>query len=324
VKTIFFRDAIYEALQEEMHRDKRVFIIGEDVAEYGGPFKTTKGLLMEFGKERVRNTPISESAIVGAALGASIVGMRPVVDISYIDFTMCCADQIINQVAKIHYMTGGKARPSLVIRTEGGAGRSSAAQHAQSLEAIFMHIPGLYVVMPSTPYDAKGLLKSAIRNDNPVMFIEHKLLYNEKGEVPEGEYLIPLGKADVKRAGTDVTVVATSRMVKFSLEAAADLEKEGVSAEVIDPRSLVPLDEETILNSVRKTHRLTIVHEACKRGGFGAELAAVVAERGIEYLDAPIIRVAAADTPVPFSPVLENFHLPDKKKIIDGIRRTLE
>jgi pyruvate dehydrogenase E1 component beta subunit len=307
-----------------MIRDPRVFVIGEDVAEYGGPFKTTKGLLPEFGKERVRNTPISESAIVGAGLGASIVGMRPVIDISYIDFTLCCTDQIVNQVAKIHYMTGGKAKPSLVLRTEGGAGRSSAAQHAQSLEALYFHIPGLYLVMPSTPYDAKGLLKASIRDENPVIFIEHKLLYNEKGEVPEGEYLIPLGQADVKKAGTGVTVVATSRMVKFALEAAGDLEREGISVEVIDPRSLVPLDEETILNSVRKTHRLVIVHEACKRGGFGAELAAIAAEKAIEYLDAPIIRVAAENTPVPFAPILENFHLPDKNKIAAGIRRALE
>jgi pyruvate/2-oxoglutarate/acetoin dehydrogenase E1 component len=324
VRTITFRDAIYEALREEMLRDQKVFVIGEDVAEYGGPFKTTKGLLQEFGKDRVRNTPISESAIVGAALGASIVGMRPVVDISYIDFTMCCADQIINQVAKIHYMTGGKVCPSLVIRTEGGAGRSSAAQHAQSLEALFMHIPGLYTVMPSNPYDAKGLLKASIRNDNPVMFIEHKLLYNDKGEVPEKEYIIPLGQGDIKKEGTDVTVVATSRMVKLSLEAASDLEKEGLHVEVIDPRSLVPLDEEMVLNSVKKTHRLVIVHEACKRGGFGAELAAIVAEKAIDYLDAPVIRVAAADTPVPFAPLFENFVLPDKNKIIAGIRRALE
>jgi pyruvate/2-oxoglutarate/acetoin dehydrogenase E1 component len=324
VANVTFRDAIREALREEMRRDPNVLILGEDVAEYGGPFKATKGLLEEFGRERVRNCPISESAIIGAALGAALVGMRPVVDISYIDFTLCCADQIMNQVAKIRYMFGGKARPAIVIRTEGGGGRSSAAQHAQSLEALFVHIPGLYVVMPSTPYDAKGLLKSAIRDDNPVVFIEHKMLYNETGEVPEGEYLIPLGKADVKREGRDVTVIATSRMVLRSLEAAEELAKEGISVEVLDPRSLVPLDEETLLRSVQKTHRVVIVHEAVKRGGIGAEIAATIAERAIEYLDAPIVRVAAPNTPMPFAPILENFVIPDKNRIIEGIRRALQ
>lgn len=322
--TVTFRDAIREALREEMRRDKNVFIIGEDVAEYGGPFKTTKGLLEEFGKERVRNAPISESAIIGAALGASLVGMRPVVEISYIDFTLCCTDQIVNQIAKIRYMFGGKARPAIVIRTTGGGGRSSAAQHAQCLEALYVHIPGLYVVMPSTPKDAKGLLKSAIRDDNPVMFIEHKMLYNEQGEIPDGDYLIPLGKADVKREGKDVTVIATSRMVLRALEAAAELGKEGLGVEVVDPRSLVPLDEETILESVKKTHRVVIVHEAVKRGGVGAEIAATIAEKAVEYLDAPIVRVAAPNTPVPFAPVLENFFIPDKNRIIEGIRKVLQ
>jgi pyruvate/2-oxoglutarate/acetoin dehydrogenase E1 component len=323
VARITYRDAVQQALREEMRRDEKVFILGEDVAEYGNPYKTTKGLVEEFGKERVRNTPISEAAIIGAALGASLVGMRPVADISYIDFTLCATDQIINQVAKIRYMFGGKARPALVIRTQGGGGRSSAAQHAQSLEALFVHIPGLFVVMPSTPYDVKGLLKSAIRDDNPVVFIEHKMLYNEEGEVPEEEYLVPLGVADRKRAGKDVTVIATSRMVKAALESADILKAEGIEVEVIDPRTLVPLDEKTILESVRKTHRVVIVHEACKRGGFGAELAAVIAEKAIDSLDGPIFRVAGADTPVPFAPILERFVLPDTKRIVEGIHQAL-
>lgn len=321
---ITYRDAIRQALREEMKRDEKVFILGEDVAEYGSSYKATKGLVEEFGNGRVRNTPISEAAIIGAALGASLMGMRPVADIMYIDFTLCATDQIINQVAKIRYMLGGKARPAMVIRTQGGAGRSSAAQHAQSLEALFVHIPGLFVVMPSTPYDVKGLLKSSVRNDNPVMFIEHKMLYNEEGEVPEEEYLIPLGVADRKRAGKDVTVIATSRMVKAALESADILKEEGIDVEVIDPRTLVPLDEKTILESVRKTHRVVIVHEACKRGGVGAEIAAVIAEKAVDSLDGPIVRVAGADTPVPFAPILERFVLPDPKRIIEGIRQALD
>jgi pyruvate/2-oxoglutarate/acetoin dehydrogenase E1 component len=320
---ITYRDAVRQALREEMKRDEKVFILGEDVAEYGGSYKATKGLVEEFGKERVRNTPISETAIIGAALGASLMGMRPVADIMYIDFTLCATDQIINQVAKIRYMFGGKARPALVIRTEGGGGRSSAAQHAQSLEALFVHSPGLFVVMPSTPYDVKGLLKSAIRDDNPIMFIEHKLLYNEEGEVPEEEYLVPLGVADRKRTGKDVTVIATSRMVKAALEAADVLKEDGIDVEVIDPRTLVPLDEKTILESVQKTHRVVIVHEACKRGGIGAEIAAVIAEKAIDSLDGPIVRVAGADAPVPFAPILEKFVLPDATRIVAGIRQAL-
>ena len=323
MRQITYRQAVQEALREEMQRDESVFLLGEDIAEFGGSYKVTSGLLEEFGPERVRNTPISEAAIVGAALGASLVGMRPVAELMYVDFSAIAMDQIVNQVAKVRYMFGGKAKASLVIRTQGGAGRSSAAQHAQSLEAWFMHIPGLKLVQPSTPYDAKGLLKTAIRDDNPVMFIEHKLLYLVQGPVPEEEYLIPFGQADIKRTGSDVTVVATSRMVHRALEAAARLAAEGIDVEVIDPRTLNPLDEESILASVRKTQRLVIAYEAYERGGVGAEIAALVANKALDYLDAPIERVASLNTPMPFSPKLENYVVPTEEKIIAGIKRVL-
>ena len=316
-----YRDALKEALREEMQRDETVFLMGEDIAEYGGAYKVTDGLYHEFGKERVRNTPISEAAIIGTALGAAITGMRPVAELMYIDFTTVGMDQIVNQVAKIRYMVGGQLNVPMVIRTQGGPGRSSAAQHGQSLEAWFVHVPGLLVVMPSTPADAKGLLKTAIRDDNPIMFIEHKLLYTEEGEVPDGDYTIPFGVADVKREGSDLTIVATSRMVLKVLDAAEELSAEGIEVEVIDPRTLVPLDEETILNSVRKTNRLLIAHEAVERGGFGAELAALVVRKAFDYLDAPIERVAAAPVPVPFAPVMENFVIPDKDDVIEAARK---
>ncbi len=323
MRQISYRQALQEALREEMQRDDSVFLLGEDIAEFGGSYKVTAGLLEEFGPERVRNTPISEAAIVGAALGASLVGMRPVAELMYVDFSAIAMDQIVNQVAKVRYMFGGKAKASLVIRTQGGAGRSSAAQHAQSLEAWFVHIPGLKVVQPSTPYDAKGLLKAAIRDDNPVMFLEHKLLYPVQGPVPEGEYLIPLGQADVKRPGSDITVVATSRMVHRALAAAETLAPEGIDVEVIDPRTLNPLDEETILASVRKTQHLVVVYEAYERCGIGAEIAALVANQAIDFLDAPIERVAALNTPVPFNPKLENYVIPNEERIIAGIKRVL-
>jgi pyruvate/2-oxoglutarate/acetoin dehydrogenase E1 component len=323
MREITYRQAIQEALREEMQRDESVFLLGEDIAEFGGSYKVTAGLLEEFGPERVRNTPISEAAIVGAALGAALVGMRPVAELMYIDFSAIAMDQIVNQVAKVRYMFGGKAKASLVIRTQGGAGRSSAAQHAQSLEAWFMHIPGLKLVQPSTPYDAKGLLKTAIRDDNPVMFIEHKLLYPVQGPVPEEEYLIPFGQADIKRVGSDVTVVATSRMVHRALEAANRLAAEGISVEVVDPRTLNPLDEDTILASVRKTQRLVIAYEAYERGGIGAEIAALVANKALDYLDAPIERVASLNTPMPFSPKLENYVVPNEERIMAGIKRVL-
>jgi pyruvate/2-oxoglutarate/acetoin dehydrogenase E1 component len=323
MREITYRQALQEALREEMQRDEAVFLLGEDIAEFGGSYKVTSGLLDEFGAERVRNTPISEAAIVGAALGAALVGMRPVAELMYVDFCAIAMDQIVNQVAKVRYMFGGKAKASLVIRTQGGAGRSSAAQHAQSLEAWFMHVPGLKIVQPSTPYDAKGLLKTAIRDDNPVMFLEHKLLYPVQGPVPEEEYLIPFGVADIKRAGTDVTVVATSRMVHRALAAAETLADEGIAAEVIDPRTLSPLDEDTILQSVRKTQRLVIAYEAYERGGVGAEIAALVANKALDYLDAPIERVASLNTPMPFSPKLENYVVPTEERIMAGIKRVL-
>jgi len=323
MREITYRQALQEALREEMQRDEAVFLLGEDIAEFGGSYKVTAGLLEEFGAERVRNTPISEAAIVGAALGAALVGMRPVAELMYVDFCAIAMDQIVNQVAKVRYMFGGKAKASLVIRTQGGAGRSSAAQHAQSLEAWFMHVPGLKIAQPSTPYDAKGLLKTAIRDDNPVMFLEHKLLYPVQGPVPEEEYLIPFGVADIKRAGIDVTVVATSRMVHRALAAAEKLAEEGIDAEVIDPRTLNPLDEETILTSVRKTQRLVIAYEAYERGGVGAEIAALVANKALDYLDAPIERVASLNTPMPFSPKLENYVVPTEERIMAGIKRVL-
>ena len=324
MREILYREAIVEAMAEEMERDETVFVMGEDIAEFGGSYKTTAGLLEKFGKERVRNTPIAEQGIVGAALGAALMGMRPVAELMYIDFSAVAMDQIVNQVAKVRYMFGGKAKTALVIRTQGGAGRSSAAQHAQSLEAWFVHVPGLKVVMPSTPRDAKGLLKSAIRDDDPVFFIEHKLLYLQKGPVPEEEYTVPLGVAEVKREGRDVTIVATSSMVGRSLQAAAELEKEGVSCEVVDPRTLFPLDKETILASVRKTGRLLVTHEAVQRCGWGAEIAAIAAREAFDYLDAPIVRVCAKETPVPFSPKLEGHVIPNKDDVIAGVRTLLQ
>ncbi|MBI3080127.1 MAG: alpha-ketoacid dehydrogenase subunit beta [candidate division NC10 bacterium] len=320
MRKITYREALREALREEMRRDPRVFLLGEDIAQFGGSYKVTQGLLDEFGPERVRNTPISEAAIVGAAVGAALTGMRPVAELMYVDFSGIAMDQIANQAAKNRYMFGGKALVPMVLRTQGGAGRSSAAQHAQSLEAWFIHIPGLKVVMPATPYDAKGLLKTAIRDDNPVIFIEHKLLYPETGEVPEEEYLVPLGVAEVKRAGEDVTVVAHSRMVHLALRAADRLAAEGISCEVVDPRTLDPLDTSTILRSVEKTSRLVILQEAVAQCSFASEVAALVAEEALDCLDAPIRRVTALDTPMPFSPKLERFVLPSEERLMAAVR----
>ena len=320
---ITYREAIREALREEMQRDDKVFVLGEDVAEYGGCYKVTKGLLGEFGPERVRNTPLAEAGIAGAALGAALVGMRPVAEIMYVDFTPIALSQILNQIAKFTYMTAGLAKVPLVIRTQGGAGVSAGFHHSQSLEAFFTHIPGLIVVMPSTPYDAKGLLKACIREDNPVMFIEGKKLYGMTGEVPEDDYVLPLGKAEVKRSGTDLTIVAYSRMVGRVLKVAEALEREGIEAEVVDPRTLIPLDEAAILDSVKKTSRLLLVQEACKTGGFAGEIAARVAEHAIDYLDAPIIRVAALDSPIPFNPRLEDVVIPNESDIWAGALKLL-
>lgn len=318
---ITYVDAINEALREELIRDERVFLLGEDIQDpWMGTYKATKGLSTDFGVERIRNTPISEGAIVGAALGAALTGLRPVAEIMYVDFMTLAMDQTINQAAKIRYMSGGQVKVPLVIRTQGGAGRSLGAQHSNSLEAWFVHTPGLYVVMPSTPYDAKGLMKAAIRDDNPVIFIEHKMLYTVKGEIPEEEYVIPFGKADIKRKGKDVTVIVTSRMVQRALDAANELSQDGIEAEVIDPRTLVPLDEECILNSVTRTSRLVIVHEAVERCGWGAEIAAIVAEKAIGYLDAPVKRIAAKNSPIGFSPTFENYIIPSQAEIVHTIK----
>ncbi len=324
MRKIAYREALKEALREEMRRDSRVFLLGEDIGRYwGGAFKVTKGLAEEFGDERVRDTPISESAIIGAAVGAAITGMRPVAEIMFGDLTALAMDQIANQAAKIRYMFGGQAKCPIVVRTPFGAGVNIAAHHSQSLEAWFMHVPGLYVAAPSTPYDAKGLLKTAIRSDNPVVFCEHKLLYPLEGEVPEEEYTIPFGVADVKREGKDVTVVATLFMVHKALNAAEELEEEGISVEVVDPRTLTPLDKQAIIKSVKKTGRIVIVTEDCKTAGVSAEIAAVVAEEAIDYLDAPIKRVAEPDTPIPFSPPLEQYVIPDEKAIIKAVKEVV-
>jgi pyruvate/2-oxoglutarate/acetoin dehydrogenase E1 component len=321
MKETSYRDALNEALFEEMRRDKTVFLLGEDIGRsWEGAFKVTKGLAEEFGDERVRDTPISESAIIGTAVGAAITGMRPVAEIMFGDLTALAMDQIANQAAKIRYMFGGQAKAPIVIRTPFGAGVNIASHHSQSLEAWFMHVPGLFVAVPSTPYDAKGLLKAAIRGDNPVMFCEHKLLYPVKGSIPEEDYIIPLGVADIKREGRDVTIIATMFMVHRALEAARELEKEGVSAEVVDPRTLVPLDKKAIVNSVKKTGRLVVVSEDCKTAGVTAEIAAMVAEEAIDYLDAPIKRVAEPNTPIPFSPPLEKYVIPDEKTIVKAVK----
>ncbi len=312
MREINYTKAIWEALHDAMKKDERVFLVGEDIGVQGNIYGATFGLLDEFGEKRVRNSPISEVAIIGSAVGASILGMRPVVEIMYIDFATIAMDQIVNQAAKWHYMSGGKSELPLVIRTQGGAGTGEAAQHSQSLESFFTHVPGLRVVMPSTPYDAKGLLTTAIQDENPVMFIEHKLLYTTKGDVPEKSYSIPFGQADVKRKGKDVTIVALSKMVLDALEAADELATKGIEAEVIDPRTLNPLDTETILSSVKKTKRLVVTHQACKTMGFGAEIVAVVAEEGIP---AKIRRVAGENTPIPYSKPLEDRVLPNKNDI---------
>jgi len=319
MREITFGEAIVEALYEEMKRDERVFLMGEDVGPFGMIYIANPKLWKEFGDERVKDTPISENAIIGYALGAAVMGMRPVADIMFSDLLMQAMDQIVNQTAKIRYMFGGNIKVPLTIRTSIGGLRRAAAQHSQNLEAFFVHVPGLKVVIPSSPYCAKGLLKTAIRDDNPVMFFEHQQLMRIKGPVPEEEYTIPLGKANVVREGKDVTVVATSLMVTRAMNAAQELEKKGIQAEVIDPQTLKPLDKKTIFDSVQKTGRLLIVHQACKTGGFGAEIAAMVAEEGFEFLIGPIRRLGALDVPVPFSPKLEDYVLPNEQKIVKEI-----
>jgi pyruvate/2-oxoglutarate/acetoin dehydrogenase E1 component len=315
-----FREAIIEAMAEEMRRDESVVLIGEDVGRFGGAMGASKGLFQEFGPSRVIDTPISEAAIIGSALGMALTGQRPIAELMFIDFTGVCMDQILNQVAKVRYMLGGQAIVPMVIRTQGGAGKGYAAQHSQSLEAWFTHVPGLKVVMPATPRDAKGLLKSAIRDDNPVMFIEHKLLYNLKGGVPEDpDFLIPLGAAEVKREGSDLTIVSHSRQVLNCLEAAEELSNQGIEAEVIDLRTLRPMDFETVRASVEKTARLVTVEEGYPQCSIGAEVVARVAERCLDSLDMPPIRIASKDTPIPFARVLEQETLPSPRRIVEAI-----
>jgi len=319
MREIRYVDALNEALREEMGRDKNIFLIGEDIGPLGGTFGVSRGLYDKFGKKRVRQTPISESAIIGTAVGAAMTGLRPIAEIMYIDFITTAMDQVVNQAAKLSFMSGGQFKLPLVIRTQEGSGTREAAQHTQSLEAWFVHTPGLKIAVPSTPYDAKGLLKTSIRDEGPVIFIEHKFLYDKRGGVPEEEYLIPLGKAEIKTKGNDLTVVATSLMVYKVLEVAEEISNE-INIEVIDPRTLVPLDIETILKSVEKTGKLLVVHEACTRGGIGAEIVREVAEKAFDYLDAPPRVLGGLNTPIPYSSSLESICVPQKEDIIRAVR----
>lgn len=323
-RELTYAEAFREGLSEEMRRDPSVFVMGEEVGAAGGTFKSFDGLFEQFGPERVVDTPIAEEGYVGLGVGAAMAGMRPVIDVMFGDFMTMAMDPMINQAAKMYYMTGGQVPVPMVLHTTMGAGRRSAAQHSQSLHAWFAHIPGLKVVMPATPYDVKGLIKSAIRYDGPVVFYDDKMSYRLKGPVPQEEYLIPLGVAEVKREGTDITVVATSSMVYSALEAADALAKEGVSVEVVDPRTIQPLDMETILASVRKTHRALVVDEGHRSFGASAEIAAEIAEKAFDYLDAPVKRYAAMDVPVPFSPALEDLTIPNTEGVIALVRGLME
>lgn len=323
-REVSYAEAIREALRQEMRADERVFLLGEDIGVYGGAFGVTDGLLAEFGPERVRDTPISEAAIAGCAIGAAVTGLRPVLEIQFMDFITLCMEQLVLQAAKMRYMFGGMAQVPMVLRTPSGSGTGAAAQHSESLEAWFVHVPGLKVVAPSTPADAKGLLLSSIRDNNPVIFMEHKLLYRARGEVPEGSDAIPLGAAEVKRAGDDVTVIATSLMVPRTLAAAERLAAEGVSVEVVDPRTLRPLDTETLVASVRKTGRMVVVYEAVKTLGIGAEIAARIAESEAFYhLQAPIIRLGGAECPIPYNRGLERAAVPQEEDIIAAVRQVM-
>jgi pyruvate dehydrogenase E1 component beta subunit len=319
MKQMTYAEAIRDGMRVEMQRDPNVYLAGEDVAQFGGCFGVTGSLYDEFGPTRVLNTPISEAVIVGHAVGAAIAGLRPIAEIMFVDFMGCCMDELFNQAAKMHYMFGGKAKVPMVVRTPCGAGMGAAAQHSQCIESWFTHIPGLKTVMPSTPADAKGLMAAAIRDDNPVVYIEHKQLLGVSGEVPEGEYVIPFGKADIKREGSDITIIAWSWMIQKALAAAEQLAAKGIKAEVIDPRTLVPLDKDAILKSVAKTGKLLIVHEEVKTSGFAGEIAAIVADEGFDSLDAPIKRISAPDTPIPFSPVLETAYIPSVEKIVKTV-----
>ncbi len=321
MRELTYAQAINEALLQNMERDQRVFLMGEDIGKYGGIFQVTAGLLDRFGPDRVMDTPLSEAGFVGAAVGAAMTGMRPVVEVMFIDFTTVCMDMIVNQMAKIHYMFGGRGKVPMVLRTNIGAGRGAAAQHSQSFHAFFVHIPGLMVVTPSCPYDAKGLLNTAIQEENPVLFVEHKKLYATKGPVPEEFYTIPFGRAEIRRRGRDITIVATHEMVNRALRVAEDFSREGVELEIIDPRTLRPLDQETILDSVRKTGRLIVADEGTVTCGIQAEIAALAAEEAVQYLQAPVLRVGSPDTPVPFSPPLEQMYIPDEEDIRAAVER---
>ena len=316
---IMYREALKRALYEEMKRDPMTFIMGEGIAERGGSYKVTEGLYQEFGAERVIDTPIAEASFTGMAVGAALVGTRPIVEILFVDFTMLVLDQIVNQAAKYNFMSGGQGSVPMVLRTQGGAGNGLAAQHSQSLEALFYHIPGLKVVMPSTPYDACGLLKTAIRENDPVIFIEHKLLYMTKGEVPDKEYTLPLGKADIKKAGDDLTIVTYSYVAHTCLEAAEALAKEGISVEVVDLRTLTPLDKQTVLSSARKTGRVIVVHEACRRGGIGGDIAAMIMEEAYDDLDGPVMRIAGKNTAIPYNLAIEKVCVPTVEEIVEGV-----
>ena len=319
MREISYREAIREAISEAMRRDQAVFLMGEDVGTFGGVWGVSEGMLAEFGEERVRDTPISEAVIIGAGLGSAMMGMRPIVEIMFGDFMMCAGDQIVNQVAKARFMSGGKARVPLTIRVATGSPGSAAAQHSQSAESWFMNVPGLKIVVPATPADAKGLLVTAIRGEDPVIFLEHKMLYDVKGPVPEGEdFAIPFCKANVVAEGKDLTIIAVGLMVQKALQAREILAKENIQAEVIDVRTLVPLDTATLVESVAKTNRVLIAHEAHERSGPGAEIAAVLASEAVEYLDGPIVRVAAKNVPIPYSPVLENYVLPSTEDIVSA------
>jgi len=323
MREITYAEAIREAMSEEMRRNPDVFFMGEDIGIYGGTFRVSEGMLDEFGPARVRDTPISESGFVGAAVGAAITGSRPIVELMFSDFIGVCFDHILNQAPKMRYMFGGKVSVPLVLRAPSGGGTGAAAQHSQSLEAIFAHIPGLKVVTPSTPYDAKGLLKTAIRDDNPVIFLEQKLLYRTTGNVPEEAYTIPLGIADIKRTGADCTIITYGRMVRLSLQAAEQLAEEGIDTEVIDIRSLLPLDTETLIRSVKKTKRCVVVHEAVQFAGFGGELSATIVESEAFYsLAAPIKRLGALHAPVPFNATLEQHYFPTVERIVAAVRET--
>ncbi|MEO8290050.1 MAG: alpha-ketoacid dehydrogenase subunit beta [Gaiellaceae bacterium] len=318
-----YREAVRDAMSTAMRKDDDVFIMGEDIAEMGGSMGVTQGMLEEFGPERVRNTPISEMAIVGAGIGAAVAGMRPIVEIMYQDFTTLAMEQIVSQAAKHRYMSGGQIKVPLTIRTQGGAGWSPGAQHAQQLEAWFVHVPGLKVIFPSTPEDVRGLLWSAIYEDNPVIVFEHRTLYGIKGKVPDEIEPIEIGKARIHREGEDVTVVATGRLVHESLKAAEEAEKEGISVEVLDPRTLQPLDEDALIASVKKTNRAVVAHEAVTRMGWGAEVAAIVQEKAFDYLDAPVARVGAKFTPIPFAPVMEEWVVPHMQDVLAAIKQTV-